>query len=138
MIRTRTCAYPGVRKVLFPNNLASFVFSLPPFWDSFFCFITDESVEKYEESVIWMISYRNLAFRRLPIRDKLEKWLWCPELIIAVSLLESINIFAFHLLDKSPFEVLYQISFGFKVSTQLVMACLKLTIETLEQCVKYF
>ena len=41
---------------------------------------------------------------------------------------------AFHLLDKSPFEVLYQISFGFKVSTQLVMACLKLTVETLEQC----
>ena len=42
LIRTRTCAYQGVRNVRFSENLASFVFLKDPFWDSPFCLITDE------------------------------------------------------------------------------------------------
>ena len=42
LIRTRTCAYQGVRNVRFSENLACFVFLKHPFWDSPFCFITVE------------------------------------------------------------------------------------------------
>ena len=42
LIRTRTCAYQGVRNVPFSENLLSFVFLKDPFWDSPFCLITDE------------------------------------------------------------------------------------------------
>ena len=35
-------AYQVVKKVRFSENLACFVFLLPPFWDSPFCHITDE------------------------------------------------------------------------------------------------
>ena len=42
LIRTRTCAYQGVRNVRFSENLACFVFLKHPFWDSPFCLITDE------------------------------------------------------------------------------------------------
>ena len=41
LIRTRTCAYQAVKNVRFSENLACFVFLLPPFRDSFFCYITD-------------------------------------------------------------------------------------------------
>ena len=40
LIRTGTCTYQGVR-ILFSENLASFVFLKHPFWDSPFCLITD-------------------------------------------------------------------------------------------------
>ena len=42
LIRTRTCAYQGVRKVCFSENLACFVFLKHPFGGLFFCLITDE------------------------------------------------------------------------------------------------
>ena len=42
LIRTRTCAYQGVRNVCFSENLTCFVFLKHPFWDSPFCLITDE------------------------------------------------------------------------------------------------
>ena len=42
LICTRTCAYQGVRNNRFSENLACFVFPLPPFWDSPFCLINDE------------------------------------------------------------------------------------------------
>ena len=42
LIRTRTCEYQGVRKVLFSENLAGFVFFKHRFWDSSFCLITDD------------------------------------------------------------------------------------------------
>ena len=42
LIRTRTCAYQGVRNVRFSENLACFIFLKHPFWDSPFCLITDE------------------------------------------------------------------------------------------------
>ena len=42
LIRTRTCAYQGVRNVGFSENLAFFVFLKHPFWDAPFCRITDE------------------------------------------------------------------------------------------------
>ena len=38
----RTCAYQGVRKVRFSENLTCFGFLKHPFWDSPFCLITDE------------------------------------------------------------------------------------------------
>ena len=41
LIRTRTCAYQGVKNVRFWENLACFVFLEHPFWDSPFCLITD-------------------------------------------------------------------------------------------------
>ena len=41
LIGTHMCAYQGVRNVRFSENLAQFVFLLPPFWDSPFCFIND-------------------------------------------------------------------------------------------------
>ena len=42
-IRTRTCAYQGVRNVRFSENLVCFVFLKNPFWDLSFCLITDDS-----------------------------------------------------------------------------------------------
>ena len=44
LIRTRTCAYQGVRNVSFLENLACFVFLKYPFWDSPFCLIIDELI----------------------------------------------------------------------------------------------
>ena len=41
LIRTRTCAYQGVRNVCFSENLTCFVFLEHPFWDLPFCLITD-------------------------------------------------------------------------------------------------
>ena len=40
--KKRRCAYQEVRNVRFSENLACFVFLLPPFWDSPFCPITNE------------------------------------------------------------------------------------------------
>ena len=40
LVRTRKCAYQGVRNVPFSENLAFFVFLKHPFWDSPFCLIT--------------------------------------------------------------------------------------------------
>ena len=42
LIRTRRCAYQGVRNVRFSGNLACFVFLKHSFWDSPFYLITDE------------------------------------------------------------------------------------------------
>ena len=42
MIRTRTCAYQGVKNIHFSENLVSFLFLKHPLWDSPFCFITDD------------------------------------------------------------------------------------------------
>ena len=42
LMRTRTCAYQGVRNVRFSENLACFVFLKHPLWNSTFCRITDE------------------------------------------------------------------------------------------------
>ena len=42
LIRTRSCAYQGVRNVHFSENLAHFVFLKHPFWDSPFYLITNE------------------------------------------------------------------------------------------------
>ena len=42
MIRTRTCAYQGVRNLRFSENLACFLFLKHPFWDSNFWLITDD------------------------------------------------------------------------------------------------
>ena len=41
LIRTRTCAYQGVRNVCFSKNLACLVFLKHPFWDLPFYVITD-------------------------------------------------------------------------------------------------
>ena len=41
LIRTRTCAYQGIRNVRFSENLTCFVFLKHPFRDSPFCLITD-------------------------------------------------------------------------------------------------
>ena len=42
LIRIRARAYQRVRNVRFSENLACFVFLKHPFWDSPFCFITEE------------------------------------------------------------------------------------------------
>ena len=42
LIRTRICAYQGVRNVRFSENLTCFIFLKDLFWDSPFCLITDE------------------------------------------------------------------------------------------------
>ena len=42
LIRTRTCAYQGVRNVRFLENMACFAFLKQQFWDSIFYLITDE------------------------------------------------------------------------------------------------
>ena len=41
-MRTRTCAYQGIKNVRFSENLACFVFLKQQFWDSPLCLITDE------------------------------------------------------------------------------------------------
>ena len=43
--QTWTFAYQGVRNVRFSENLAGFVFQLPPFWDSPFYLTTDELLQ---------------------------------------------------------------------------------------------
>ena len=50
LIRTRTCAYQGVRNVLFSENLACFVFLKHPFWDLRFCLITDDMMGSEEHT----------------------------------------------------------------------------------------
>ena len=42
LIRTRTCAYQGVRNIRFSENLACLIFLKHPSWDSPFCLITDD------------------------------------------------------------------------------------------------
>ena len=42
-----TCAYQGVKNVRFSENLACFVFLLPPFWDSPFYHITDDLRDEF-------------------------------------------------------------------------------------------
>ena len=42
LMRTRTCAYLGVKNVCFSENLACFVFLKHLFLDSPFCLITDD------------------------------------------------------------------------------------------------
>ena len=53
LIRTRTCAYQGVRNVRFSENLACFVFLKHPFLDSSFCLITDD------------VQYTSMFFRHI-------------------------------------------------------------------------
>ena len=43
LIRSRTCTYHGVKNVRFSEKLTYFVFLEHPFWDSHFCFITDDA-----------------------------------------------------------------------------------------------
>ena len=56
LIRTRTCAYQGVRNVRFSENLTWFIFLKYPFWDSPFCLVTDECLfskqKKYYEGLV--------------------------------------------------------------------------------------
>ena len=47
LIRTRMCAYQGVRNVCFSENLACFVFVKHPFWDSPFRLITDNVIPHF-------------------------------------------------------------------------------------------
>ena len=48
---TPTCAYQGVRKIRFLENLAWFVFLKHPFWDLYFYLITDEIYSSRQCSV---------------------------------------------------------------------------------------
>ena len=53
LIRTRTCAYQGVRNVRFSENLTWFIFLKYPFWDSPFCLVTDECLFSKQKKVLW-------------------------------------------------------------------------------------
>ena len=55
LISACTCAYHGVRHVHFSENLACFVFSKQPFWNSTFCFITDDIVD-WMRNYIWDVA----------------------------------------------------------------------------------
>ena len=50
----RTCAYQGVRNVRFSENLACFVFLKHLFWDSRFCFITNEIRPNNWPEISWL------------------------------------------------------------------------------------
>ena len=54
LIRTR--AYQGVRNVRFSENLACFVFLKHPFWDSPFCLITDDTIQRMNLLKPWLTS----------------------------------------------------------------------------------
>ena len=58
LIHTRTCAYQGVRKVRFSENLACFVFLKHPFCDSPFCLITDD-ILYIQNAFLLIIFYLN-------------------------------------------------------------------------------
>ena len=64
LIRTRTCAYQGVRNVRFSENLACFVFLKHPFWDSSFCLITEDSAKSGCLFIIYLfiLFYLTLTF----------------------------------------------------------------------------
>ena len=72
LIRTRTCAYQGVRNVRFSENLAYFVFLKHPFLGSPFCLITDDIIKVMRDHLTQsLISYEiyiqfRLWNRRLP------------------------------------------------------------------------
>ena len=55
------CAYQGVRNVRFSENLAYFVFLKHPFWDSYFCPITDvilpEPAFEAVNGPFWLLLY---------------------------------------------------------------------------------
>ena len=67
-IRTRTCAYPGVRNVRFSENLACFDFFKHPFWDSHFCLITDELPFSLFASRQFSISIANTNYNVLALK----------------------------------------------------------------------
>ena len=52
-IRTRTCAYQGVRNVRYSENLTCFVFLKHPFWDSPFCLITNVFTHNINYRKFW-------------------------------------------------------------------------------------
>ena len=68
----RTCAYQGVRNVRFLENLACFVFLTHPFWDSHFCFITDQIWN------FWKLQHINYFCKKLFLRCLTGLWeyLW--------------------------------------------------------------
>ena len=51
------CTYQGVRKFCFSENLACFVFLKYPFWDSPFCLITNDFVDKIICTIIVTIEF---------------------------------------------------------------------------------
>ena len=69
LIHTRTCAYQGVKNVCFSENLACFVFLKHRFWDSSFCFITDEVILSKTDSFANFMDRKQdfLMTSRLPI-----------------------------------------------------------------------
>ena len=67
LIRTRTCAYQGVRNVRFLENLACFIFSKHPFWDSPFCLIIDDLSN-------WDSDYTNLTTNALLVIEIPINW----------------------------------------------------------------
>ena len=78
LIRTRTCAYQGVRNVHFSENLVCFVFLKHPFGDSPFYLITDEVM--FPKTVKYLHSKKEekreprIIFKDNPIRIKVY-WL---------------------------------------------------------------
>ena len=77
LIRTRRCAYQGVRNVPFLENLACYVFLKPPFWGSSFCLIIDniknvvkkDKVHKPEEATILKCSFKKVYLKNSEILE---------------------------------------------------------------------
>ena len=79
----------GVRKVRFSENLACFVFLKHPFWDSPFCFITNELLSEFHQVLKNMHLLVSFCFfrssqQRYSIKQMLLKILQTSELNICV------------------------------------------------------
>ena len=91
LIRTRKCAYQGVRNVRFSKNLACFVPWNTRFWDSPFCHITDMTRKfgpgcydfklRYFINRLWTIKGIVMQIEKALINDRLRVskvfWKFC-------------------------------------------------------------
>ena len=110
LIRTRTCVYQGVRNVRFLENLACFIFSKHPFWDSPFCLIIDDLSN-------WDSDYTNLTTNVLLVIEipinwfdlqiiwLINKWekQWSFRFYLSGTKIKIVHNFSTHFRSKCPF-----------------------------------
>ena len=77
LIRTRTCAYQGIRNFHFSENLECFDFLKHPFWDSLFCLITKDlllNMLEYENENLLNNCFRSRYEHRISIGGEFSKF----------------------------------------------------------------
>ena len=126
LIRTRTCAYQGVRNVHFSENLMCFIFLKHPFWDSPFCLITDDLYSfvclPYPAITsnkiilrIWISETHKYIFQYIFIAEMIHVHEYCDNFIFqeqsesngsSANFFTTVSLFSLHKFFVSPFCLL--------------------------------